>query len=194
MAKTFALAWIDAVAGSPVSTSAKAVALAMVTHADYATGENMHAGNARLAAMSGLSDRQVRRCVGELRDAGLIAWDGVPTVPGRARKYQLTIPNGGHGCPVNNPERRSPMSAVEAGTADMGDRNGGHTRPERRTPMATHQSPTRALPAGAFRAPAGEAPRNTHQYVPDTDTGACQGCGLPAANARHSLTREAALT
>ena len=134
-AKTFALAWIDAVATSTVSTSAKAVALAMVTHADYATGHNMRAGHARLAAMSGLSERQVRRVVGELRDAQLIAWDGIPTVPGRARNYQLTIPNTGHGCPVYNDERRSPVSGVPTGTAAIHDRNAGHPWP-----------PTRALP------------------------------------------------
>lgn len=178
--KTHALAWLDAVAHAPISTAAKAVALAMATHADYATGHNMRAGTARLAWMAGLQERQTRTMVGELRDAGLIEWDGIPTAPGRARTYALTIPNGGNVLPPSSGQRRQPTAAVTAATAAMDCRNGGNTAPQRRQPIAAHQGPTRArtqLASNAARETRGDdAPGTTLDTWRNAVTGREPGC------------------
>lgn len=94
--KTFVLAWLDAVAASDVPTNAKAVALAMATHAHYGTGANMRASRATLGTEAGLSERATIRAIGALRDAGLIEWDGTPTAPGRTRVYALTVAPATH--------------------------------------------------------------------------------------------------
>ena len=47
--KTYVLRWLDAVVAAEVSRSAKAAALVMATHADYATGANMRAATATIA-------------------------------------------------------------------------------------------------------------------------------------------------
>ena len=165
--KTFVLQWLDAVAAAEVPTAAKAVALAMATHADYGTGQNMRAGTTRLAHMAGLRDRQTRAMVKALKRAGLISWDGVPTAPGKARNYHLTVPanapisdhntpNGGSRVPpldtdsTGNGGRRVPPSSDA--TVAIIDTNGGNNRQERRQPTATHQGPTGARPGRALRA------------------------------------------
>lgn len=190
MAVTYVLAWLEAVALADVSTSAKAVALAVSIHADYGTGENMRAGTARLGHMAGLGERQTRTMMGELRAAGLIEWDGVPTAPGRARTYRLTIPDGGSTVPVSETERRQQAAGVDGSTAAMDRRNGGNTAPKRRQWVAAHQGQTMARPGDASRAAPGGAattvaeppslPLAAHVFEPGC-------CNLPAANRRAHL-------
>lgn len=160
MAKTYVLEWLDAVGYVRVSSTAKAVGLACSLHADYGTGHNMRAGMERLAYLAGVSVRQARRGMAELIDAGLVAWDGVPTAPGRARTYALVVPelerrtpasavtdnNGGHPRPPSGKQRRTPAATVTGATADRFDANGGQNRPKRRTPVSAYQSTTSALP------------------------------------------------
>lgn len=189
--KTFALAWLDAVAAAPISTSAKAVALVMATHANYSTGAGMRAGNERLAAMAGLSVRQVRRCIGDLRAAQLVTWDGNKTAPGVARTYQLTIPNGGHGCPPLGGERGTWVSSVGRATGDNGDRNGGQKRPERGTPVSSQHSQNMARTSRAIvGAPDGRRDEAALPILPHPFRDGC--CPLPETNTRAHLVSEVA--
>lgn len=166
--KTHALAWADAVRDSEVSTSARAVALACLTYADYGSGANMRAGTALLADRSGLKDRATRNALHELVAAGLLTWDGRPTAPGLTRCYSLTIP-----------ERRHPGATVQLETVAPRGRNGG-----------TYVQPTSTRPQAALRgaAPEGTAPRSQHPY--EDDAGVCAVCALPPGNARHGSSRQ----
>jgi hypothetical protein len=199
--KTFVLMWIDAVAHADVPTSAKAVALAMATHADYGTGQHMRAGTARLAVMSGLGERRTRSMVKVLRDAGLIEWDRVPTAPGKARNYTLTLPattqssSAGHSksfrVPVTVTGSRSggnivPPLVEQNETAAILSNNGGNFEHKRRQHSATHQGHTMARTARAKSdaADGRDVSRiQTHAYV--NDEGTCATCALPERNQTH---------
>lgn len=180
--KLHVLAWLDAIAQAHVSTAAKAVALAMATHADYATGDNMRAGTARLAWMAGLQERQTRAMVGQLRDAGFIEWDRVPTAPGRARTYRLTVPDGGNTLPSSTNQRRHSSAGDSANGGTPAPQRRHSNTGERRHSSAAHQGPTRARPGDANprTSPASE----THAFEDDSN-GTCLMCRLPQANRQH---------
>ena len=181
MSKTHVLAWLDAVALADIDTAAKAVALVMATHANYATGEDMRAGTARIAQLAGLAERRTREMVGVLRDAGLIEWDGVRTAPGRARRYRLTIPDGGSRLPVSHRQRGA---TVTEPTPAITRSNTGNNSQQHRQRAAAQQSPNRARTA---RAAAGAPEARPAALAPGMDShvfaeGCCQ---LPEANRVH---------
>lgn len=186
--RTFVLEWLTAVRKCDLSTAAVAVAAICATFADYGTGENMRAGNETIARASGLADRRTREMMAELRDAGLLLWDGVRTYPGRARCYRLTLPNRGGESRGLAKERRQRSAGDWQSTPAMSDTNGGRNQQERRQWAATHQGPTRARP----RARSDErSPVNSHQFL-DDGHGTCISCALPAGHRCHELVRKSA--
>lgn len=77
--------------------SAKLVALLMAQHADTVTGANVRPGNARLATLAGVSERQVIKAIQTLRGYGLAHLVANGSSFGRGGKglasiYQLTAP------------------------------------------------------------------------------------------------------
>jgi hypothetical protein len=190
--KTFVLQWLDAVALADVPTGAKAVALAMATHADYGSGQNMRAGTARLAQMAGLGDRQTRSMIKALKLVGLITWDGVLTAPGKARNYTLTVPdraqaNSGSGVPPMAQETTdnsgSQVPPSRESTAAISDANGGNIRRQRRQPTATHQGHTRARPARALRGAPDGRPAARNSKNSDALTGIVEALTFPNLSA-----------
>jgi hypothetical protein len=62
-------------------------------YGDYGSGLNMKVGRERIGQIAGLSPRSVTTQMAILQKAGLLKWDGIHTVNGRARNYALTIPD-----------------------------------------------------------------------------------------------------
>ena len=89
----FVLDWMQAVGRAGLNTSAVAVAFACSMYGDYGSGLNMKVGRERIGQIAGLSPRSVTTQMRVLQEAGLLKWDGVHTVNGRARCYALTIPD-----------------------------------------------------------------------------------------------------
>lgn len=149
------LRWLGEVRDAELSTAAKAVALVMATFGDYGTGANMRAGMATLAARAGLGVRRCREAVAELRSVGLIAWDGVPTAPGRARVYTLTIPaERRHSGAAVKGERRHSGAAVKGQRRHSGAAERRHystvtAAPECHPPRPRPRAGDDAAPGGA---------------------------------------------
>lgn len=121
-----------AVARNPhLTPSAKAVYLALASHADR-QGGSCFPSHATLAVETGLSERTVKRCLDELRDAGAVEWKRT----GRSNRYRILkgeecrsdrppvseqIGRGGptSKSPSTDPENK-PLPAPQAATVSAG--------------------------------------------------------------------------
>lgn len=99
----------------------KLLALVLATYADR-DGSRVRPGNQVLAAVTGMSERTVKRALAALRDCGLLAVSrrgGGRDGQGRATEYQLTIP----GDLLDRVSLLDPSEATVSGATQVASQN-----------------------------------------------------------------------